>query len=48
MSKVIEDINMAFDGLNDGMTVLAGGFGLCGIPEHAIEAIRMKGTKYLS
>lgn len=48
MSKVIEDINMAFDGLNDGMTVLAGGFGLCGIPEHAIEAIRMKGTKYLT
>ncbi|MBU0436737.1 succinyl-CoA--3-ketoacid-CoA transferase [Staphylococcus succinus] len=48
MSKVIEDINMAFDGLNDGMTVLAGGFGLCGIPEHAIEAIRMKGTKDLT
>ncbi|PWG68177.1 succinyl-CoA--3-ketoacid-CoA transferase, partial [Enterobacter mori] len=39
---------MAFDGLNDGMTVLAGGFGLCGIPEHAIEAIRMKGTKDLT
>ncbi|RIN33817.1 CoA transferase subunit A [Staphylococcus succinus] len=48
MSKVIEDINMAFDDLNDGMTVLAGGFGLCGIPEHAIEAIRMKGTKDLT
>ncbi|PTI68773.1 CoA transferase subunit A [Staphylococcus succinus] len=48
MSKVIADINMAFDGLNDGMTVLAGGFGLCGIPEHTIEAIRMKGTKDLT
>src|SRR5699024_11865486 len=30
------------------MTVLAGGFGLCGIPEHAIEAIRTKGTKGLT
>ncbi len=48
MSKVIEDINMAFDDLNDGMTILAGGFGLCGIPEHAIEAIRTKGTKDLT
>lgn len=48
MSKVINDIHKAFDGLEDGMTVLAGGFGLCGIPEHAIEAIRTKGTKALT
>lgn len=48
MSKVIKDIHTAFDGLEDGMTVLAGGFGLCGIPEHAIEAIRTKGTKILT
>ncbi|MEY8626893.1 CoA transferase subunit A [Staphylococcus equorum] len=48
MSKVINNIHTAFDGLEDGMTVLAGGFGLCGIPEHAIEAIRTKGTKTLT
>ncbi|HLR19033.1 MAG TPA: CoA transferase subunit A [Staphylococcus sp.] len=48
MSKVINDIHTAFDGLEDGMIVLAGGFGLCGIPEHGIEAIRTKGTKSLT
>lgn len=48
MSKVIQDIHTAFEHLDDGMTVLAGGFGLCGIPEHAIEAIRTKGTKGLT
>lgn len=48
MSKVIQDINEAFDDLKDGMTVLAGGFGLCGIPEYAIEAIRHRGTKGLT
>lgn len=48
MSKVIQDINEAFVDLKDGMTVLAGGFGLCGIPEYAIEAIRYKGTKGLT
>ncbi|UXS60245.1 CoA transferase subunit A [Staphylococcus ureilyticus] len=48
MSKVIQDIHTAFEHLEDGMTVLAGGFGLCGIPEHAIEAIRTKGTKGLT
>lgn len=48
MSKVIQDIHTAFEQLEDGMTVLAGGFGLCGIPEHAIEAIRTKGTKGLT
>ncbi|MES3712588.1 CoA transferase subunit A [Staphylococcus ureilyticus] len=48
MSKVIQDIHTAFEHLENGMTVLAGGFGLCGIPEHAIEAIRTKGTKGLT
>lgn len=48
MSKVITQIETAFEALQDGMTVLAGGFGLCGIPEHAIEAIRQKGTKDLT
>lgn len=48
MSKVVTDINAALVNLQDGMTLLAGGFGLCGIPEYAIEAIRNKGTKHLT
>ncbi|MEN3090208.1 succinyl-CoA--3-ketoacid-CoA transferase [Staphylococcus xylosus] len=48
MSKVIKEIHKAFESLEDGMTVLAGGFGLCGIPEHSIEAIRNKNTKGLT
>ncbi|MDN6848741.1 MAG: hypothetical protein L0L98_02500 [Staphylococcus equorum] len=31
-----------------GMTVLVGGFGLCAIPEHAIEAIRTKGLTVIN
>ena len=38
----------ALDGLRDGMTVLAGGFGLCGIPENLIAEIRRRGTRDLT
>jgi len=38
----------ALAGLNDGMTVLAGGFGLCGIPENLIAEIRRRGTRELT
>ncbi len=38
----------ALDGLSDGMTVLAGGFGLCGIPENLIAEIRRRGTRDLT
>jgi 3-oxoacid CoA-transferase subunit A len=34
--------------LNDGMTIMAGGFGLCGIPENLIAAIREAGVKDLT
>jgi len=34
--------------LRDGMTILMGGFGLCGIPENLIDAVRLKGTKDLT
>lgn len=41
MEKVFPDANAALAGLlRDGMTVMAGGFGLCGIPETLIAAIR--------
>jgi 3-oxoacid CoA-transferase subunit A len=38
----------ALDGLQDGMIVLAGGFGLCGIPENLIAEIKRKGTRDLT
>ena len=43
--KVITNIESAFEHLEDGMTILAGGFGLCGIPEHSIAAIQARGYK---
>jgi len=49
MNKVYKDASHALDGLlRDGMTIMAGGFGLCGIPEHCIAAIRDKGVKNLT
>ncbi|MEL7347361.1 MAG: CoA transferase subunit A [Pseudomonadota bacterium] len=48
MKKVYQDAASALDGvLFDGMTIAAGGFGLCGIPEALIAAIRDAGTKGL-
>ena len=47
--KVFSDAKSALDGLlSDGMTILAGGFGLCGIPEHMIVAIRESGVQNLT
>jgi 3-oxoacid CoA-transferase subunit A len=49
MRKVYPDARAALDGLlKDGMTIMAGGFGLCGIPETLIEAIRDSGVKDLT
>jgi len=49
MSKVYSDAQAALEGLLfDDMTILAGGFGLCGIPEHLILAIRDSGVKGLT
>ena len=46
MNKVYGTAAEALDGrLHDGMTMAAGGFGLCGIPELLISAIRDAGTK---
>jgi 3-oxoacid CoA-transferase subunit A len=46
MQKVYANAAAALDGLLfDGMTIAAGGFGLCGIPENLIAAIREAGTK---
>ena len=49
MNKLYSDARSALDGvLFDGMTICAGGFGLCGIPERLIDAIREAGTKKLT
>ena len=49
MKKVFPDARAALsDVLKDGMTIMSGGFGLCGIPETLIEAIRDSGVKDLT
>lgn len=49
MKKVYSSAGEALDGLLfDGMTIMAGGFGLCGIPENLIAAIRDSGVRDLT
>ena len=48
MDKRIASADAAIANLCDGMTILMGGFGLCGIPENLIAAVQRKGTKDLT
>ena len=49
MKKVYDSASAALDGLlHDGMLIAAGGFGLCGIPELLIDAVRDSGVKNLT
>ena len=49
MGKIYADVGSALEGLIfDGMTVMSGGFGLCGIPENLIAALRDSGVKGLT
>lgn len=48
LDKRVGSYAEALDGLQDGMTVLAGGFGLCGIPENLIAEIRRRGVRDLT
>ncbi len=49
MQKIYDNAAAALDGiLKDGMLIAAGGFGLCGIPENLIAAIRDSGVKDLT
>jgi len=49
MQKIHADAESALDGLLfDGMSIAAGGFGLCGIPERLIDAIQASGVKNLT
>jgi 3-oxoacid CoA-transferase subunit A len=48
MNKTVENVAVALDGIKDGMTLMLGGFGLCGIPENSIGELVNKGTKELT
>ena len=48
MDKRVANAGAAIVRVKDGDTILMGGFGLCGIPENLIDALRRKGTKDLT
>ncbi|GAB5556066.1 MAG: CoA transferase subunit A [Schleiferiaceae bacterium] len=48
INKVVENAQEGLKGLADDMTIMVGGFGLCGIPENSIAAIRDTGVKGLT
>jgi 3-oxoacid CoA-transferase subunit A len=48
MDKTVASADEAVADFFDGATIMAGGFGLCGIPENLIKAVRRKGTKGLT
>ena len=48
MNKVFPSAEAAICDLFDGATVMVGGFGLCGIPENLIEAVRARGSRNLT
>lgn len=48
MNKVVDNAAAAIRGIEDGMTLMLGGFGLCGIPERAIAALVEAGVKDLT
>jgi 3-oxoacid CoA-transferase subunit A len=48
MNKTVLNADEAIQGIEDGMTLMLGGFGLCGIPEKCIDALVRKGVKNLT
>ncbi len=48
MNKVVANADEAIRDIQDGATILVGGFGLCGIPENLIAALVRKGVKNLN
>src|SRR5436190_2098401 len=48
MDKRIASADAGIEKIRDGATILMGGFGLCGIPENLIAAVRRKGVKDLT
>ncbi len=48
MNKVVANADAALEGIRDDMTLMVGGFGLCGIPENCIAALVRSGVKGLT
>ncbi len=48
MNKVYSSATEALHDVHDGVTIMLGGFGLCGIPENSITALQQKGVKNLT
>lgn len=48
INKVVASADAAMKDIQDGMTLMLGGFGLCGIPENCIAALIKKGVKQLT
>lgn len=48
MNKEVADVNKAIEGIKSGMTLMLGGFGLCGIPENCIAALAKSDVKDLT
>ena len=48
MNKVVENVELALKGIKDDMTLMLGGFGLCGIPENSISQLVKMGVKNLT
>lgn len=48
LNKVVANAEEAVQDIQDGMTIMLGGFGLCGIPEKCIQALVNKGVKNLT
>nr|WP_094777218.1 CoA transferase subunit A [Domibacillus aminovorans] len=48
VGKVMTSFQKAVSDIQDGATLIVGGFGLCGIPEFSIQALREQGTKDLT
>ena len=47
MNKIVSNADKAIQGITDGMTIMLGGFGLCGIPENCIAALVRSSVKNL-
>jgi 3-oxoacid CoA-transferase subunit A len=48
MNKIYPDADAAIADVHDGAAIMVGGFGLCGVPENLIEAVRSKGVRNLT
>jgi 3-oxoacid CoA-transferase subunit A len=48
MQKVVRDADAAVEPVHDGATIMMGGFGVCGVPEHLIAALHRKGVRDLA